>query len=147
MEFWWLSSPTCNTPLWPLIELDGQLERPPSINQLVMSSPSTYMIVQTLLSLWQKPNLFLSYTYMYVLKGGGWRLHLLASFLFWSLEECGVFLHHHPLPGPLWPGVVVPVRILSMGWIDKKWVYKKVFKKNIKLNTQKEWIKQKYIQH
>lgn len=30
-----------NTPLWPLLELDGQLERPDPINRLVMSSPKS----------------------------------------------------------------------------------------------------------
>ena len=33
---------TCNTPPWPLLELDGRLERPPPINRLVTSSLSTY---------------------------------------------------------------------------------------------------------
>ena len=38
------------------------------------------------------------------------------------------------LPGPLWPGVVAPVRVPSMGWIDQNiWVHEKIFKfiKNI----------------
>ena len=59
-------SMTCKTPLWRLLGLDGRSERPPPINRLVMSSPSTYMIVQILLLLWQALTLFI----IWVLEGG-----------------------------------------------------------------------------
>ena len=58
---------TCNTPLWPYLRLDGRPERLPPINQLVTSSPSTYMIFPILLPLWQAPTLFI----IWVLEGGG----------------------------------------------------------------------------
>ena len=58
---------TCNTPLWPYLGLDWRSERPPTINRLVTSSPSTYMIAPTLLPLWQSPTLFI----IWVLEGGG----------------------------------------------------------------------------
>ena len=54
-------SMTCNTPLWPILRLNEWL----GINQLVISSPSTYTIVPTLLPLWQ--NLFI----IYLLEGSG----------------------------------------------------------------------------
>ena len=58
---------TCDTPLWPYLRLDGRSERPPPINRLATSSPSTYMIGPTLLPLWQSPTLFI----IWVLEGGG----------------------------------------------------------------------------
>ena len=58
-------SMTCNTPLRPLLRLEGLSETPPPINRLVASGPSTYMIVPTLLprsySPYGKPQPFLSY--------------------------------------------------------------------------------------
>ena len=60
-------SMTCNTPLRPLLRLDGRSERPHPINRLVISSPSTYMIAPTLLPSWQAPTLFI----IWVLEGGG----------------------------------------------------------------------------
>ena len=94
-----MSSP-CNTPLRPLIRLDGRSERPPPINRLVTSSPSTYMIFPTLLPLWQAPTLFI----IWVLEGGGCgstcpgndvKLYLMVRFQFWRFGECGAPLHHH----------------------------------------------------
>ena len=58
---------TCNIPLWHFLGLDGRSERPPPINRLATSSPSTYMIAPTLLPLWQSPTLFI----IWVLEGGG----------------------------------------------------------------------------
>ena len=52
-------SMTWNTPLRPLFSLGEWSERPPPINQLAMSNPSTYMIAPTLLLLWQAPTLFI----------------------------------------------------------------------------------------
>ena len=60
-------SMTCNTPLRPVLRLDGRSERPPLINRLVTSSLSTYMIAPTLLPLWQAPTLFI----IWMLEGGG----------------------------------------------------------------------------
>ena len=51
-------SMTCNTPLRPLLRLDGRLERPPPINRLVTSSPSTYMIAPNPIALMAIPNPF-----------------------------------------------------------------------------------------
>ena len=93
-------SMTCNTPLWLFLGLDGRSERPPPINRLVTSSPSTYMIAPTLLPLWQPPTLFI----IWVLEGGGCgskcpgndvKLYLMVRLQFWRSGECGVPLHHH----------------------------------------------------
>ena len=93
-------SMTCNTPLRPLLRLDGRSETPPPINQLVTSSPSTYMIAPTLLPLWQSPTIFI----IWVLEGGGCgstcpendvELYLMVRFKFWRFGECGAPLHHH----------------------------------------------------
>ena len=60
-------SMTCNTPLWLLLGLDGQMARwTPLISRLAMSSLSIYMIVPTLLLLWKPPTLFI----IWVLEGG-----------------------------------------------------------------------------
>ena len=91
----------CNNPLWSFLGLDGRLERSPSINRLVTSSHSTYMIFPTLLPLWQSPtNLFI----IWVLEGSGCgstcpgndvKLYLMVRFQFWRFGECGAPLHHH----------------------------------------------------
>ena len=36
----------------------------------------------------------------------------------WSFEECRVPLSLPSLPGSLWPGLVAPDRVLSMGQIE-----------------------------
>ena len=111
-------SMTCNTPLWPFLGLDGRSERPPPINRLVTSSPSTYMIFSTLFIIW-------------VLEGDDWgstcpmndlKLYLMVRFQFWKFGECGAPLHHNYSS--------VSVRVPSMGYIDKNWVHKNVFKNN-----------------
>ena len=60
-------SMACNISLWSSLGLDELSERPPSINWVIKSSPSTYMIVPTLLSLCQASTHFI----IYVLEGGG----------------------------------------------------------------------------
>ena len=93
-------SMTCNTPPITLLRIDGRSKRPLPINQLVTSSPSTYMIAPTLLLLWQASALFI----IWVLEGGGWgstcpvndvKLYLMVRFQFWRFGECGAPLHHH----------------------------------------------------
>ena len=38
-----------------------------------------------------------------------------SNFPIWSFGECGVTPQISLLPGPLWPGVVVPARVPIMG--------------------------------
>ena len=43
------------------------------------------------------------------------KLHLTVRLQLWSFEECGVTSSLPLLPGPLWPRVVVTIRVQSIG--------------------------------
>ena len=118
---------TCNTPLRPLLRLDKQSEGPFPINRLVMSSLSTYMMAPTLLPLWQAPTFFI----IWVLEGRGWG----SLFPVKDVKPL--------LPGPLWPGVVVPVRVLSMGLIGK-YFYEKI-EYPLRMNLFQNFVGIKYF--
>ena len=46
------------------------------------------------------------------------KLHLIVRFQFWSIRKYGVTYSLPLLPGPLWPGVLVYVRVPSIGQIE-----------------------------
>ena len=46
------------------------------------------------------------------------KLHMIVRLRSWSSGESGLHLQLLLLPGPLWPGVLVPVRVQSMGHIE-----------------------------
>ena len=46
------------------------------------------------------------------------KLHLVVKLIFWSSGECAIILLLSLRPGPLWPRVVVPVRVPSVSQIN-----------------------------
>ena len=68
------------------------------------------------------------------------KLHPGVRLKFWSLVGCGVTCSLPLLPGPLWPRVMVSVRVSALGQIE-------LFEKSFERNTIKpyNWVKIIYI--
>ena len=53
----------------------------------------------------------------YLCFGYDTKLHLMTKLQFWRSGECGISLHCH-YSHLYWSGVIVPVRVSSMSWIN-----------------------------